>query len=44
MTVDVRIDEGKAYVYLQPNTFNKEISDTQGILENNMVYALSVKK
>jgi hypothetical protein len=29
---------------MQPNTFSRELSDTHGILENNMVYSYDEKK
>ena len=45
LIVDIPIiQEGKAYVFLQPNNFNKDKVNTHGILENNKVYALSGSK
>lgn len=42
MIVDVaNVENANAYVFLQPNSFNTEISTTHGILENNMIYALT---
>ena len=32
------MENAQGFVYLQPNKFTKEVSDTVGLLENMMVY------
>jgi len=45
LVVDVsNVENANAYIFLQPNSFSNEISDTHGILENNMIYALTKEK
>jgi len=32
------VENANVFIYMQPNAFGKDLSDTHGILENNMVY------
>jgi hypothetical protein len=40
----VSVENAQAYVFMQPNTFDKSLSPTHGLLENNMVYAYDKRK
>ena len=45
MIVDIEtVRNANAYIFLQPNNFNKDISISHGILENNMMYEISIYK
>jgi hypothetical protein len=35
--VSLQAKGASVYIYMMPNNFNKEISDTVGILENNQI-------
>lgn len=37
----IAVEQASAYIYLLPNVFNTELSDTIGILENNLVYSIT---
>ena len=32
------VENANVFIYLQPNSFSKDLQDSHGILENNMVY------
>jgi hypothetical protein len=37
----MEISSATPYIYLLPNSFNEALSDTIGIVENNIVYSIS---
>ena len=37
-----KVEGVNVFIFLQPNNFNKELSVTHGILENNMLYSITV--